>query len=63
MSYILATNHAVVRWYSFDPSRPAETVEIIDRLDLARVPMYVKKEDAKRAAEALGLKTWRYVRI
>ena len=32
-------------------------------LDLGVVPVFANKDDAKRAAQALGLTTWRYVRI
>jgi hypothetical protein len=65
MSYVLATTENVVRWYSFDFSEEVndKCFTIIDRLDLNRVPQAGNKETAKFWAIAMGLKTWRYVKL
>jgi hypothetical protein len=60
MFYVLATNDRIVRWYAFDYTRPDAGFELLTQLDLKRVPQ-MDKDDAKRSAIALGLKTWRYV--
>ncbi len=65
MSYLLATTENRVRWYqhseeSRDGVGPFTLSEV---LDLRRSPVFPNKEAAKAAATALGLKTWRYVRI
>ncbi|QBP10111.1 hypothetical protein [Cupriavidus metallidurans] len=65
MTYILATTEEVVRWYKFKYNRDLEPgqFELVEKLDLKKVPLFGDKETAKLAAQALGLKTWRYVRI
>jgi len=64
MSYALATTQKLVRWYVFDRKAPTlREFSIIDRLDLDIVPILVDKASAKRTALALGLPTWRYVRL
>lgn len=65
MTYVLATTETVVSWYSFrfGPELKPGEYELLERLDLRRVPQFGDKETAKRAAQALGLKTWMYVRI
>jgi len=65
MSYVLGTTEHVVRWYKFkfrQELQPGE-FELLTELDLRAVPKFGDKETAKEAALALGLKTWRYVRI
>lgn len=65
MTYLLATTEDVVRWYKFKYNRDLEPgqFELLDQLDLKQVPLFGDKETAKLAAQALGLKTWKYVRI
>ncbi len=65
MTYILATTDDTVRWYKFKYDRNLEPgqFELLDKLDLKQVPLFGDKETAKLAAQALGLKTWKYVRI
>ncbi|SPA34056.1 conserved hypothetical protein [Cupriavidus taiwanensis] len=65
MTYLLATTEDVVRWYKFKYNRDLEPgqFELLDKLDLKQVPLFGDKETAKLAAQALGLKTWKYVRI
>jgi hypothetical protein len=65
MSYVLATTENIVRWYSFDFSKEVNdrSFKIIDKLDLNLVPQAGDKETAKLWAKAMGLKTWRYVRL
>ena len=64
MAYVLATTENTVRWYSFDPLRPATgKYELLQVLVLDQVPAYATKDNAKVAAQKLGLKTWRYVKI
>lgn len=63
MSYVLATNEARVRWYKFPMPVERDHYELIEVLDTREVPMWGDKESAKLAAIALGLKTWRYVKL
>lgn len=65
MTYVLATTETVVRWYCFRHSRDLKEgeFELLEHLDLRRVPQFGDKETAKSAAQALGLKTWMYVRL
>jgi len=65
MPYVLATTETAVRWYSFDPRANERPIshELLPTLDLNLVPQLPDKEAAKRAAEALGLSTWRYIRL
>lgn len=65
MSYILANTTKKVKWYKFDfpTNKENPTYELLDILDLQQVPMFSDKQTAKAAALALGLKTWRYVKI
>ncbi|UBB18360.1 hypothetical protein [Comamonas odontotermitis] len=64
MSYVLATTQSKVKWYkfSFGQSKPGEQ-ELVDVLDLDVVPIFGDKQTAKLAAQSIGLKTWRYVKI
>ncbi len=65
MSYLLATMEKKVRWYKFSFSsnmKPGD-FELLNELDLQEVPAFGDKETAKLAAQSLGLKTWRYVKI
>lgn len=64
MSYVLATPQLKVRWYMFNfgKTKPGEQ-ELVDVLDLTKVPVFGDKETAKLAAQSIGLKTWRYVKI
>jgi hypothetical protein len=66
MGYVLGTAGVQnVQWYSFNPNATLQPgqYELLDILDLRRVPQMGDKETAKTAALALGLKTWRYVRL
>ena len=62
---ILATTETQVRWYKFryDTSLQAGQFELLDSLDLDQVPQFGDRKTALQAAQALGLKTWRYVQI
>ena len=64
-SYILATTTKIVGWYTFDTSKEINETcfSIIDKLDLSLVPCSGDKETAKLWAQAMGLKSWRYVRF
>ncbi|SEB17743.1 hypothetical protein SAMN02745729_1314 [Marinobacterium iners DSM 11526] len=62
-SYVLASTHEVVQWYVFNPSRIQDGYHLIDKLDLRKVPHAGNKDTAKLWAQALGLKTYKYVRI
>nr|WP_318237939.1 hypothetical protein [Cupriavidus sp. CV2] len=60
-----AVESRTVRWYKFKYDRnlvPGQ-FELLDKLDLKQVPLFGGKETEKLAAQALGLKTWKYVRI
>ncbi len=67
MSYVLATTEEKVRWYKYDtkPLKANEVAqyELLEVLDLRQVVKWGDKASAKSAAKALGLKTWRYVKI
>jgi hypothetical protein len=65
MSYILATTENTVRWYKFtvDQNLQPGQFELLERLNLREVPLFYDKQTAKAAAMALGLKTYRYVKI
>jgi hypothetical protein len=63
MSYVLATTTKQVQWYKFKASSDTGSYELVDVLDLNVVPMFGDKESAKFAAQGLGLKTWRYVKL
>lgn len=59
---VLATIENVVRWYVFDPADIDKGFELVSELDLRKVPQ-LGKDDAKRLATSLRLKTWRYVKL
>ncbi|SPL69946.1 hypothetical protein [Acinetobacter stercoris] len=65
MSYVLATTESRVRWYkyNYDQNLKSGDFELLEVLDLREVPLLGDKATAKYAAKALGLKTWRYVKI
>jgi hypothetical protein len=70
MAYLLATIESHVRWYVVRLKQPRDILdlkegefELVDRLDLHIVPGFGNKDTAKRVAIALGLKTWRYVKL
>ena len=65
MSYVIATTGDKVRWYVFDVrQRPVlGEFQVAETLDLALVPLFETKAAASQAARALGLTTWRYVRL
>jgi hypothetical protein len=63
MTYVLASMHNKVKWYVFDISAPEKGFELIDILDLNRVPRAGNKTTAKLWAKALGLSSYRYVRF
>lgn len=65
MTYVLGTTDNLVRWYRFafnEHTRPGDFT-LLAELDLRLTPQFEDKETAKRAAQALGLRTWRYVRL
>lgn len=65
MSYVLATTGVLVKWYKFkfDKNTQPGDFELMNELDLVVVPQFGDKTTAQNAAVALGLKTWRYVKI
>jgi hypothetical protein len=65
VSYVLATTENKVRWYKFPLPVLQESggFELLECLDLHEVPCFGDKNSAKMAALALGLKTWRYVKV
>lgn len=64
MAWILATTEQQKRWYLYDINTPnAGEYQLLEQRDLNRLPLWPDKQAAKEAALALGLKTWRYVRI
>lgn len=65
MAYVLATTEDKVRWYSYRIHSDLKEGEfkLLDILDLNQVPLAGDKNTAKECAKALGLKTWRYVKL
>ncbi|GHD81683.1 hypothetical protein ACFSQE_07740 [Vogesella fluminis] len=63
MSYVLATTENIVRWYVYDTADASKGFELINELDLVKVPQLTDKETAKHYGKALGLNTWRYVKL
>lgn len=70
MAYLLATIGVKVQWYVVDINRRGGLsgfskgdFELADVLDLEVVPGFGDKETAKRVAMAIGLTTWRYVKM
>jgi hypothetical protein len=70
MAYLLATLGPVVQWYVMDINRDGGLsgfvkgdFDLVDILDLNVVPGFGDKETAKRVAIAIGLSTWRYVKM
>lgn len=59
--YVLATTDRIVRWYCV--AHDWSSFELLDQLDLTRIVGYHDKAAARAAAQAIGLKTWRYVKI
>ncbi len=59
--YVVATTDTLVRWYAIAVNQ--KSFELLDQLDLGRVIAYPDKTAARLAAQAIGLKTWRYVKI
>jgi hypothetical protein len=67
---LLATIGTKVQWYVVDISRHGGLssfskgdFELVDVLDLEIVPGFGDKDTAKRVATAIGLSTWRYVKM
>lgn len=70
MTYILATTESRVRWYVPKVQKLDDIFklkegdfELLEELNLEIVPGFGNKETAKKVALAIGLKTWRYVRL
>lgn len=70
MAYLLATTGTKVQWYVVDINRHGGLsalykgdFKLVDVLDLETVPGYGDKDTAKRVAMAIGLSTWRYVKM
>jgi hypothetical protein len=70
MAYLLATTATKVQWYVVDISRPGGLsafskgdFHLTDVLDLEHIPGFGDKNTAKKVAIAIGLATWRYVKM
>lgn len=70
MAYLLATTNTRVQWYVVDTRRPGGIsafskgdFDLVDVLDLEVVPGFGNKDTAKKVAMAIGLTTWRYVKM
>lgn len=70
MAYLLATIGTKVQWYVVDTSRRGGIsaftkgdFDLVDVLDLEVVPGFGNKDTAKKVAMAIGLTTWRYVKM
>ena len=65
MSCVLGTTERRVRWYQETSADGNENVKFVlhDVLDLDSVSSWGTKEAEKLAAQKMGLKTWRYVKI
>lgn len=70
-SIVLATTESTVRWYVFDDGAasawragdPPVPFTLSEVLDLRGRVLAGDKDTAKHWAKALGLSTWRYVRL
>lgn len=70
MAYLLATIGTKVQWYVIDTMRHGGLsafvkgeYDLVDALDLEVVPGFGDKITAKKVAMAVGLTTWRYVKM
>lgn len=64
MSYLLGTTTDLVEFYKFDIDKVKEgKFTLTTELHLCSLNLFPDKDSAKRAAQALGLKTWRYIRV
>lgn len=70
MAYLLATIGTKLQWYVVDIGRRAGITglqkgefDLVDVLDLEVVPGFGDKNTAKKVAMAIGLTTWRYVKM
>lgn len=70
MAYLLATMGMKPQWYVVDIGSRAGIAglqkgefALVDVLDLEVVPGFGDKNTAKKVAMAIGLTTWRYVKI
>lgn len=70
MAYLLATTGTKVQWYVVDIGSRAGIAgllkgefDLVDVLDLEVVPGFGDKNTAKKVARAIGLTTWRYVKM
>lgn len=70
MACLLATIGTKVQWYVVDTSRPGGIsgfskgdFDLVDVLDLETIPGFGNKDTAKKVAKAIGLTTWRYVKM
>ena len=65
MRYILATMENKPRWYRCKTDKDGKVTgfTLLVRLDLKKASVFGNIASAKYAALAIGLKTWRYVKI
>ncbi|NHZ66031.1 hypothetical protein [Massilia genomosp. 1] len=70
MTYLLATIGTKVQWYVVDTTRHGGLsaftkgdYDLVDTLDLEVVLGFGDKVTAKNVAMAIGLTTWRYVKM
>lgn len=70
MAYLLATIGTKVQWYVVEidsragiASLQKGAFDLADILDLELVPGFGDKNTAKKVAMAVGLATWRYVKM
>ena len=70
MAYLLASIGTKVQWYVVDINNRAGIsglqkgeFDLVEALDLDVVPGFGNKDTAKKVAIAIGLTTWRYVKM
>jgi hypothetical protein len=63
MSYVLGSTDNKVQWYRFMGWGAVAGLEVHDVLDLKATQPFASKDDAKKAAIAAGLRSWRYFKF
>lgn len=64
MSYVIATNERLVRWYQFPNLKDPKSFVLHERLDTAVVNHFGDRETAQAIAKAAGINgNYRFVRF
>jgi hypothetical protein len=64
VSYVIATNERLVRWYQFMDLRDPRSFVLHERLDMHVVNQFKDRETARATANAAGINgNYRFVRL